>query len=139
MSDPVQVARALYSAYNERSASGAVELYDVDAVHSEVARGTRAEGQEAIRRGLEGFFTLFPDARWVPLDTIADRGSIAVPYRLTGTLQAPMGPVPARGQRLHLRGIHVLRTRGSLITASEDYWDATTFQAQMNTNPEGAV
>jgi ketosteroid isomerase-like protein len=57
---------------------------------------------------------------------------------MTGTLAKPMGPaVPAEGQQLDMRGIHVLHARGSRIMATEDYWDGMTFQAQMSTTSRG--
>jgi hypothetical protein len=64
-------------------------------------------------------------------------GRVAVTYLLTATLQAQMGPVPAYGQKISLRGVHVMHQQGGLIRGSEDYWDATTFQRQLN-NIKGA-
>jgi ketosteroid isomerase-like protein len=43
-----------------------------------------------------------------------------------------MGPVAPRGQKISLRGVHVLDLRDGLITRSEDYWDAASFQRQLN-------
>jgi ketosteroid isomerase-like protein len=43
-----------------------------------------------------------------------------------------MGPVASRGQKISLRGVHVLNLRDGLIQRSEDYWDAATFQRQLN-------
>jgi hypothetical protein len=51
-------------------------------------------------------------------------GRVAVTYLLTATLQTQMGPIPASGQKILLRGVHVLHQQGGLICCSEDYWDA---------------
>jgi steroid delta-isomerase-like uncharacterized protein len=130
------LVRALYEAYNAHLADDAGALYDDDGHHREVASGRVAQGRKAIVDGLDGFFKLFPDARWEPLQQIFAESAAAVSYRLTGTLSAALGPIPACGQRLDLRGVHVLRVGATAISASEDYWDQATFRAQMRV-PEG--
>jgi steroid delta-isomerase-like uncharacterized protein len=123
----------LYEAYNRHEASAVARLYDSDAVHEEIAQGSARHGPEAIADGLRRFFHWFPDAYWEPQVHVADQaGAVAVTYVLTATLQAPMGTIAARGQRLSLRGVHVLHLDGGLIRRSEDYWDATTFHRQLN-------
>ena len=73
------------------------------------------------------------DAHWEPHLQITDPdGRVAVTYLLTATLQTQMGPVLASGQKISLRGVHVLHQQGGLIRRSEDYWDATTFQRQLD-------
>jgi predicted ester cyclase len=123
----------LYEAYNHHDPLAAARLYDTGARHEEIAQGGSRQGPEAIADGLRHFFHWFPDAHWEPQTHITDPGGpVAIAYLLTATLQAPMGPLVARGQRLSLRGAHVLHLRGDLIRGSEDYWDAATFHRQMN-------
>jgi len=129
--DAARLARALYAAYNEHDAPRAAALYHPEGTHYEMARGTSVEGRTAVANGLAGFLGLFPDACWEPLEVIGGATAVAVPYRLTGTLQAQLGSVAPRGQRLDLRGVHVVRARESSIAATEDYWDGATFNAQM--------
>jgi steroid delta-isomerase-like uncharacterized protein len=127
------VAERLYEAYNRHDHAGVAQLYTSDASHEDVAQGKPRIGPQAISGGLEKFFGWFPDARWEPRHQITDpSGTIAVAYLLTATLQAQMGPVPASGQRISLRGVHVLYLQRGFIHRSEDYWDATTFQRQLN-------
>ena len=57
----------------------------------------------------------------------------AVAYLLTGTLQGRLGPFEPAGQRLELRGVHVLKAKAGAIDLCEDYWDAGTFGRQMRT------
>lgn len=128
----------LYAAYNGHQPASVARLYDTDATHEEIAQGRIVQGPERIADGLRRFFIWFPDAHWTPRSQITDPdGKIAITYLLTATLQAPMGPIPARGQRLSLRGTHVLHLNGSAISRSEDYWDAATFQRQLNTINKG--
>lgn len=126
-----RLVHALYAAYNAREAETAAALYEADGRHEEVASGRVSTGRVAIRDGLERFFHAFPDVHWEPRSLIAQGDAAAVTYVLTGTLSAQLGPFAPRGQRLELRGVHVVRARAALIEVSEDYWDATTFGGQM--------
>ena len=127
----LELARALYRAYNAHSPEDAVALYSPSAIHTEVARRQETTGREDIGRGLGRFFEYFPDAHWEALDEIGAGPIAAIAYRLTGTLQASMGPITATGQRLDLRGVHVIHAAEDGIARTEDYWDGGTFQAQM--------
>jgi steroid delta-isomerase-like uncharacterized protein len=127
------VAERLYDAYNRHDPAAVAQLYAAGATHEDIAQGRPRTGPEAISDGLRKFFGWFPDVRWEPHLQITDPdGRVAVTYLLTATLQAQMGPVPASGQKISLRGVHVLHLQGGLIRRSEDYWDATTFQRQLN-------
>lgn len=127
----VDVVERLYAAYNAHDAEAAAALYAEDGSHHEVAQGRRAAGPEAIGEGLAHFLACFPDARWEPVRRIADGDAVAVPYRLTGTLGAPLGPFRELGARLELEGVHVVEVADGRIRASADYWDASTFARQM--------
>lgn len=127
------IAESLYAAYNRHDPTAVAALYAADATHEDIAQGRPKTGREAISEGLRKFFGWFPDAHWEPHTQITNPdGRTAVTYLLTATLQAQMGPIPAAGQKISLRGVHVLQLQGGLIRRSEDYWDATTFQKQLN-------
>ena len=131
------LAAKLYDAYNRHEPDAVARLYAPDATHEDIAQGRPKIGAGAIADGLRTFLGWFPDAHWEPRSQIAGAdadGQVAVPYILSATLQSAMGPVAARGQRISLRGIHVLHMADGLIQRSEDYWDAGTFQRQLNTN-----
>lgn len=128
----IDLVTKLYEAYNSRDPAAVALLYATDATHEEVSQGTTRRGAEAIAEGLRRFFTLFPDAQWEPRSHIVDPdGRVAVTYLLTATLQTPLGAVPAAGQQLSIRGVHVLHLSGETIRCSEDYWDGATFHRQM--------
>lgn len=127
------IADALYGAYNRHDAAAVAGLYDANGTHEDMAMGHPKVGQAAIVDGLQKFFGWFPDAHWTPQEQLEDPfGSVTITYLLAATLQAQMGRTIARGQRISLRGFHVLHVRGRLIHRSEDYWDAATFQKQLN-------
>lgn len=121
------VTEQLYAAYNRHDAAAVVDLYRPDATHHEVAQGKTVQGAEAIADGLRRFFAWLPDARWEPQARIVDPdGAVAITYVLT-----------AHDRRVRLHGVHVLHLEADRISRSEDYWDAGTFQRQINETREG--
>ena len=135
MADRSQALDALYEAYNRHDADAAAALYAPDGTHEDVAVGRPARGREAIAAGLRRLFTAFPDSRWTPSAQVEHDGRAFGTYVLTGTLRQDLGSIRATGQRLELRGVHVLETDSGLIRLSQDYWDSATFQRQMTTTP----
>jgi steroid delta-isomerase-like uncharacterized protein len=122
-----------YRAYNLHDVDAVAALYAADAVHEDVAQGKPKQGPGDIASGLSRFLGWFPDAQWTTAVAVVGRnGAAAVSYRLTATLQAQMGPHAPRRQPISLRGVHLLQVRDGLIRRSEDYWDAATFQRQLN-------
>lgn len=127
------VAHELYAAYNNHDFAAAAALYSASGSHTDVAQGRTQIGPAKIAEGLRRFFEWFPDVEWAPQSFITDpRGEVAIPYSMTATLQAAMGPTLPRQQRVSLRGVHLIRLAGQQILSSEDYWDAATFQRQIN-------
>lgn len=125
------VVSALYEAYNAHDAGAAGALYAPDGRHVEVATGQERTGAGAVGEGLAGLLAAFPDARWQEQTRIVEGDRAAVTYVLTGTLQSPFGPFEPSGQRLELRGTHVLLVGPGGIARCEDFWDASTFGRQM--------
>jgi steroid delta-isomerase-like uncharacterized protein len=126
-----RVVAALYAAYDARDPEAAAALYAEDGCHREIASGSERTGRDAIRDGFAGFLAAFPDARWGRRSVIVGDGEAAVTYVLTGTLHGHLGPFEPSGQRLELRGVHVIRAPDGLIKRCEDYWDAGSFGRQM--------
>ncbi len=129
------LVEGLYAAYNSHRIGDVAAFYLADATHEDVAHGRPKAGAQAIVEGLQKFLGWFPDARWnVASIIVGTRDKAAVQYTLTGTLSASMGPIVPRGQKISLRGLMVLTFEDGKISRSEDYWDATTFHKQLNSN-----
>jgi steroid delta-isomerase-like uncharacterized protein len=129
------VVRAFCAAYNSHRTGDVAALYTVDAIHEDIAHGRSKEGAQAIADGLQKFIGWFPDAQWKLGSIIAgNEGRAAIQYTLTGTLCSSLGPIVPRGQKISLRGLMVLTLENGKIARSEDYWDATTFQKQLDCN-----
>ena len=124
-------ATALYAAYNTHDAAAAAALYAPHGRHAEVATGQERTGREGIAEGLDGLLRAFPDAHWQERMRIVAGNRVAVTYVLTGTLSSRLGPFEPAGQRLELRGVHVLEVGPDGIEVCEDFWDASTFGRQM--------
>lgn len=132
---PLQLVETLYAAYNAHDAAAVGKLYHPDGEHEDIAHGKPKRGADAIIAGLKTFFGWFPDAHWERRSVIGGSDDlVAITYVLSATLQSQMGPVAPCGQRIQLKGAHVLLVRDGLIQRSEDYWDASTFQRQLSGN-----
>jgi len=131
--DDSDLPHRLYAAYNRHDPAAVADLYSATGTHEDIADGRPRRGPEAIAAGLQRFFTWFPDAHWETEFQISDgSGRAAITYQLTATLQARMGNIVPCGQRIALRGVQVLQIDNGQIGKSADYWDAATFQRQIN-------
>jgi steroid delta-isomerase-like uncharacterized protein len=135
---PGTIFKRLHEAYNRHDHAEAAALYAIDGEHEDIALSHVARGRDAVAAGLAHFFTAFPDAHWHALDDLETTDRAMGRYVLTATLQRDMGNLKAAGQRLQLRGVHILETAQGLIQRSEDFWDSKTFHNQMNTMNTGA-
>lgn len=126
-----EIVPALLDAYNKHSPDAVTPYYCVDAIHLDVSTGRPRQGRDAIVAGLGFFLRAFPDAIWHVGSTAVTAQHAAVRYRLTGTLQADLGPYIAHGQPLELPGVLWLTASGGAIARSEDYWDAASFNRQI--------
>ena len=96
------MATGLHQAYDRPLPEDAAALYGPDGRHEEIAQGQA--GTRGIAEGLRRFFEAFPDVRWEEREVVDGGDVAALTYVLTGTLQAELGPISARGQRLRMRG-----------------------------------
>ena len=126
-----ELVERFYAAYNAHRPGDAAALYTASGSHVEVAQNRVGEGRDAVRGGLEHFLTCFPDAHWQPEQVVVGETGAAVTYRLTGTLQAQLGPFQPLGQRLDLQGVHVFTVEDGAISRTADYWDSGAFGRQM--------
>ncbi|SCL26990.1 SnoaL-like polyketide cyclase [Micromonospora rhizosphaerae] len=126
-----QIVPVLLDAYNNHSPTSVAPCYCLDATHLDVATGRPRQGRDAIVAGLGFFLRAFPDAMWHVESTAVTAQHAAVRYRLTGSLQADFGPYTAHGQPLELPGVLWLTAGERAIGHSADYWDAASFNRQM--------
>jgi steroid delta-isomerase-like uncharacterized protein len=128
---PAGVLEELLGFYNRGAPDEAAGLYAAAGTHEDVAQGRCVTGPDEIGRGLGTFLRCFPDAAWTVEHLVGDDGGAAAAYRLTGTLQADLGPFRATGQALDLQGLMLIRVAGGQITSSRDFWDGATLGRQL--------
>ena len=133
---PRQLAHELLHAYNAHDPQAAADLYAEAGRHSDVANGRPRIGRAAISSGLTGLLRAFPDAAWAVEDVADGPGCAAVRYRLTGRLRSPLGPYRGFGQPLNLVGVLWVWVSAGEVTRTEDFWDAATFDRQMQSAPD---
>ncbi|MBP1296449.1 nuclear transport factor 2 family protein [Bradyrhizobium elkanii] len=128
-----KIVERFYQAHNAGDAAAVAALYAYDASHEEIAQRKVKQGPKEIAAGLERFFGWFPDASWTPeRRAVGANGVAMMSYLLRATLKSQLESIAPREQAISLRGVHLLVIRDGLIHRSEDYWDADTFQRQLN-------
>ncbi|WAC27397.1 nuclear transport factor 2 family protein [Ancylobacter sp. SL191] len=130
--DAPDVVDVFYAAYNRGNAEAASGLYLCDGWHEEAHNGTRRQGREALREGLERFFGFITEAHWQVRERIDSGPRVAVVYTLTGRLGVDLRGAPTRGLPVELRGVHLFDLADGAIAGTRDYWDPAEFQRQIS-------
>jgi ketosteroid isomerase-like protein len=126
-----ELTREFVRAYNEHDIDGVASLYAQTGEHREIAQNTARRGPAEIGAGFAHFLDAFPDAHWREEHVLCDGSLAAVSYHLTGSLRGRLGPFEPGGQRLDMRGMHLLCAGAGRLAWTADYWDAATFARQM--------
>ncbi|WP_163160196.1 nuclear transport factor 2 family protein [Bradyrhizobium uaiense] len=130
-SNPTEVAKKLYAAYDEHNHDTIRKLYCDDATHDEVSQLRTRQGAAEIALGMQKLFAWLPDIWWEVKAMVAgDHGAIAVVYIMHAT--APQKNGAAKTKAISLRGVQIIEVVDGRIRRSEDYWDAATFQRQIS-------
>lgn len=127
-----EVVAAFYEAYNGHRPDAAAALYAVEGGHQDHATGASATGRGEIARSLQGFLQAIPDAHWAIEECHETLTCVAVVYRLTGSLEKPLGGLPAHGQPVDLRGIHLFDLKDEMLLSSRDLWNLSDFMRQVS-------
>ena len=113
------VAGRLYDAYNRHDSVSVAKLYTSDGTHEDIAHGRPKKGPTRLPRDFAnssiGFRMRAGSRRSASLAKMAPKPSLSS----DGHLAKTMGPIASRGQRLSLRGVHVLNLRDGLINAAK--------------------
>ena len=122
MTDPAAVARSYLDAF----ASGdpdviAAHVHDEFVNEHTSALGSGCTGREEYQRRLPGFLAAFVGLRYETERVIADGGTVAATYRMTGS---------SDGHPVDLRGVMVFDIVDGRIARRTDYWDSLTFLRQ---------
>jgi steroid delta-isomerase-like uncharacterized protein len=141
MSEARELAERHVSAFNERTWSGAYELYAPDLVMIEPAGTTH--GIEPYLNTARGFVTAMPDSRMEVTAIIESGNRVVIEGAYSGThtgpLGTPQGEVPPTGRKLLLPLCDVIEVDAGRITQIHAYYDQMTIAAQLGLLPEPAA
>ncbi|HEY8287165.1 MAG TPA: ester cyclase [Chloroflexota bacterium] len=132
-------AQALNDAFNARDWNAAAALSAPDAEFVNVATGQTFRGPSGIQEFLQGWATAFPDSRVETTLVIADDRGAAMEFTgrgtHTGTLESPVGAIPATGRSVVVPFSQVLEFQNGKITHGRLYFDLGGMLQQMGLMP----
>lgn len=121
------------AAYNAHDIDGAgALLHDqvlyFDSTYADSFRGRAA----AIDNLISPYVRAIPDLEWeLRSEPIAAGDGIAYEWTLTGTNTGTFMGIPAKNQRINLKGMSFVRVKDGKIIYKADYYDAATLNKQL--------
>lgn len=129
-SSPDAIVRSYFAAFDGRDPDAIADHVSDDFVNEHTAAlGSGCTGRDAYLERLPGFLASMPGLHYELDHVVADGGSVAVFYTMTGRWQ---GTAP-----FTMRGAQCLCVEAGLITSRTDYWDSAAFLAQVD--PDAAA
>lgn len=143
MADNATLARSLYEAWNERNFDLAVESTASDGQIIDMGSGQTWNGPDAARQYNTMWANAFPDGR-ITIDRIIAAGeTVVVEYTgtgtHTGTLETPMGAIPATGRTLTLHMCDVTEFSNGKVRMQRTYMDSGSMMAQLGLTEQAAT
>ena len=83
------------------------------------------------------FYAAFPDLDHTIDNVVAENGSIAVRFTLTGTHQAPFNGIPATGKAIRVSAVVVLHVTDDRVSRLEGVFDQLGLLRQLGVLPPG--
>jgi steroid delta-isomerase-like uncharacterized protein len=129
----VAIVEQHLAAYNAHDIDGAgALLHDqvlyFDSTYADSFRGRAA----AIDNLISPYVRAIPDLEWtLRSEPIAAGDGIAYEWTLTGTNTGTFMGIPARNQKINLKGVSFVRIKDGKIIYKADYYDAATLNKQL--------
>ena len=118
-------------------------LLTADAVYDEEATQRVVKGPDEIVKLAQSWRSAFPDLKATIKDTVVAGDAIVAELDWEGThkgtLQGPMGSIPASGLRGKVAAVQVVRFDNSKIREVRHYFDLMTVLAQIGAAPKPAA
>ncbi len=137
MSDqnPVQLATALVSAFNNNDWDTYRQNLTADSVYDEVPTARTLEGVEAVVEALKGWKEAFPDIKGTVGNAMSTGNTAVLEVSWTGThtapMQGPTGTIAATGKQQTTRSAWVLDFDGGKLKQSRQYFDMLSLMQQL--------
>jgi predicted ester cyclase len=127
----IAIVEAIYAAFNEKDIDRAISLATPDAKVLNIPFGT----EHSFKDYMQNWATAFPDGKIENIKLLQSGDSVVAEYigrgTHTGTLQTPMGPIPATNRRVQLRFAEVLELRDAKVARGRAYFDSASFMRQL--------
>lgn len=135
MAGNADLARSLYTGWNERDFDRLAEMVAADCEIMIVGTGQVFRGPDGARQYNTGWADGFPDGA-VTIDNIVDAGDCVVVEFTgrgthTGTLPSAMGSIPATGRSMTLKLCDVIEFENGKVTRQRSYFDSGSMMAQL--------
>jgi steroid delta-isomerase-like uncharacterized protein len=135
MADNETLAREQYEAFNNRDWQAITDATAPDGKITVVGTGETFEGPEGFQRYNTTWVDGFPDGR-VTIDHIYSAGDCVIVEFTgrgthTGTLNTPMGAIPATGRSVTLQLCDVLEFSDDKVKEQRTYFDTGSLMAQL--------
>jgi steroid delta-isomerase-like uncharacterized protein len=129
----VAVVEEHLSAYNAHDIDGAAALLHEDVLYFDASYADSQRGrQAAVDNFLSVYIRAMPDLEWeLRSEPIASGDGIAYEWTLTGTNTGTWMGIPAKNQRVNLKGMSFVRVKDGLIVYKADYYDSGTLGKQL--------
>ncbi|MFZ5827848.1 MAG: ester cyclase [Bacillota bacterium] len=126
---------SLTGAFNRGDAAGIAALFTEDSVHS-FPSVTERRGRQAAQAHYQMLFTAYPNARLTLADVMVEGAQVVSTWTITGTHSGPLGPIPATGRELSLKGVTVAETSPEgLLRCERVYYDRASVLRQLGVLP----
>jgi steroid delta-isomerase-like uncharacterized protein len=125
------VLRYAEQVWNQRKLEVADELIDTNFKHHDLP----LKGPAGIKRDIAGIHSVFPDARWIIEDTIAEENKVALRYRFRGTQAQEFLGISSTGKTVDIAAIAIFRVERSRITEEWAILDFHAMRQQLEKDP----
>ena len=121
------------AAYNAHDIDGAGAVLDEDVLYFDATYADAQRGrQAAIDNLISPYVRAIPDIEWVlRSEPIIAGDGIAYEWTVTGTNTGTFLGIPAKNQKINIKGMSFVRIKNGKITYKADYYDAQTLNKQM--------
>ncbi len=137
----IDVAEAMFRAYNDHDVDSILEHLTDDVVWAEPSIEEPLRGKDAVAADLKETFTAFPDMHFRPEDfhvfPSEEKSASIVAWTMTASMTGgPAAGLPATGKSVKISGTTYSRFRGELICEYTTVYDSLDMLQQLGMLPK---
>jgi steroid delta-isomerase-like uncharacterized protein len=135
IADRKALTQRIFDTFNTRDAAATAGLFDPQATLEDVAVPRRVVGTAAIAAVYERHFAAIPDAYVRVERMVAEGETVVAEWTSAGTHLGPLMGIPATGRALSVKGVSIIRFRGTTPVADTRVWDLAGLLRQIGLLP----